>query len=141
MSTENNAPAQTETNHLTRKQLETIPHLIGARNLEEGRLKAKVSKSVLFKWLKDPVFTCELERARTVVINDALERLKAALSGAVEGLIDLTESDKDSIKYQACSKIVEHFLRIKELEELGDRVAALEKTVQEQNKTHGGRTQ
>jgi tetrahydromethanopterin S-methyltransferase subunit G len=125
----NRKPEQTEKNILTRKQREAIPHLIGARSLEEGRINAKVSKTTLYEWLKDETFNAELERQRETVISEALNRLKAAIGKAVEELTGLMDSTEESIKLRACDKVLDHFLKVKEIEEIETRLSELEKTV------------
>jgi len=112
---------------LTRKQREAIPFLIGARSLEEGREKAKLSKSTLYKWLKDEAFKTELNRQREAVISEALDRLKAAIGQAVEGLTGLMNADEKNIRLRACERVIEFFVKTKELEEIETRLTELEK--------------
>jgi hypothetical protein len=130
-----NEPKETGMNHLTRKQTECIPHLIGARSLEEGRLKAKVSKATLFKWLKEDLFKSELDRQREIVISEALDRLKVSLSKAVDELAGLIDADEKNIKIRACERVIEFFLKTKELSEIEGRLSALEKAVTQRRQT------
>jgi hypothetical protein len=121
-------PERTESNCLTRKQREAIPFLVGARSLEGGRAKAKLSKSTLYKWLKDEAFKAELKRQREAVISEALDRLKAAIGQAVEGLTGLMDADEKNIKIRACERVLDFFLKAKELEEIEERLSELEKS-------------
>jgi hypothetical protein len=123
-----NRPERTESNCLTRKQREAIPHLIGARSLEEGRRKAGVSKNTLYTWLKDEKFKAELDRLREEVISDALDRLKRSIADAVEGLTKLMSAKEKNIKIRACERVLEFFFRAKELEEIEARLSELEKS-------------
>ena len=125
---------ETEMNLLNRKQRECIPHLIGARSLEEGRLKAKVSKATLFKWLKEDVFKAELDRQRNIVTSEALDRLKASLSKAVDELAGLIDADEKNIKIRACERVIEYFMKTKELSDIEGRLIALEKALSERGK-------
>jgi hypothetical protein len=127
---------RTELNHLTRKQRECIPHLIGAKSLEEGRLKAKVSKATLFKWLKEDTFKAELDRQREIVISEALDRLKASLSKAVDELAGLIDADEKNIKIRACERVIEYFMKTKELSEIEARLNTLEKALAERGHNH-----
>lgn len=125
-------PKQTKSNrlanHLSRKQREAIPHLIGARSLEEGREKAKVSKSTLYEWLKDQNFKAELDRTRERVISDALNRLKQGVATAVENLTELMNADSLTIRIRACERVIDFYFRQKELD-LEDRISQLEKNL------------
>ncbi len=122
-------PEQTDMNRLTRKQRECIPWLIGARSLEEGRLKAKVSKATLYKYLKDSAFKAELERQREAVTKEALDRLKAALGKAVDELAGLIDADEKNIRLRACERVIDFFMKTKELSEIEERLTAIEKAL------------
>jgi hypothetical protein len=126
-----NRQKETETNCLTRKQKECIPWLIGARSLEEGRLKARVSKATLFKWLKEDAFKAELDHQREIVISEALDRLKASLGKAVDELAGLIDAEEKNIKIRACERVIDFFLKTKELSEIEGRLSALENAVTE----------
>ena len=65
-------PKQTKTNHLTNRQKAAIPHLIGARSLEEARQKARVAKATFYGWLKEEAFQAELRRQQSQVVTEAL---------------------------------------------------------------------
>ena len=62
MEKQGNEPNKTKSNGLeektilTRKQREAIPHLVGARSLEEGCKKARIAKFTLYHWLSDDPF-------------------------------------------------------------------------------------
>src|SRR5208337_689479 len=132
-----NRPERTETNSLTRKQREAIPHLIGARSLEAGRKKAKPSKSTLYKWLQDETFKADLDRQREAIISEALDRLKASIGKAVEVLTGLMDAPEKNIKIRACERVLEFFLKAKEIEEIEARLSELEKSVDTIGKKRG----
>jgi len=122
-------PKQTEANGLTRKQREAIPHLIGARSLEEGCRRAKLAKTTLFKWLKEEAFREALERTREEVISEALGRLKASITQAVDGLIQLMVAEEKSIRLRACQTVLDFVLRAREIEEVSERLTRVERVV------------
>ena len=128
-------PNSTETNDiqnpLTRKQIEAIPYLVGAKSLEEGCRKAKVAKTTLYQWLKNESFKTELERTRERVTREALDRLKAAITRAVEGLIHLAQDKNKSIRLRACEKVIDFFLKVKEADEIEGRLEKIEKIILE----------
>jgi len=120
---------------LTDKQIKAIPHLIAAGTYDEGCKKARISRNTLYKWLKDPPFKTELQRHRDVVIEEALDTLKGNINKAVDTLVSLLGSaGSDSLKRLICNDIIGHTIKSKELEDLEERITALEKTIGE-NKT------
>ena len=124
-------PKQTKTNQLTNRQRAAIPHLIGARSLEEARRKARVAKATFYGWLKEEAFQAELRRQQGQVVTEALERLKAGVSEAVDGLVELMKAEEKNIKLRACHGVLDFTLRAKEMEELIERLAKVEKLVSE----------
>ncbi len=130
-----NEPKSTKSNgfeqSLTRKQLEAIPRLVGARSFEEGCRKARVAKSTLYQWLKDETFKNELEKQREVVIREALERLKTSITMAVDGLIELAGDNEKGIRLRAIEKILDFFFKVTEIEEIEARLQKVERVMLE----------
>ena len=122
-------PKRPKSNTLTRKQQEAIPHLIGARSLEEGRRKARIAKATLYEWLKQETFQEALERQRQQVITEALERLKASVTQAVDVLVELMGAEELSIKLRTATTILEFALRVKEAEEIVERLGKVERII------------
>jgi hypothetical protein len=114
---------------LTDRQKSAIPHLVGVRSLEEGRKKAKIAKSTLYAWLRDPVFKDELTKTRNEVARDALDSLKVSMTKAVDRLVYLLDSKKEHIAKGAAEKVIEYGIRALELEEFEERLQAIEKAV------------
>jgi hypothetical protein len=115
-------PKPTKTNQLTNRQRAVIPYLIGARSLEEARRKAHVAKATFYGWLKEETFQAELKKQQGQVVTEALERLKAGVTEAVEGLVALMKAEEKSIKLRACQGVLKFTLRAKEMEELIERL-------------------
>jgi hypothetical protein len=109
---------QTEPNKLSKNQIRAMPFLVGARNIEEGRKLAGVSHWTIHRWLKIPAFRDVLDRTRDRVINESLDRLKAGITRAVDVLTEMMEGADGSLKIRAAERILDHFWRIKELQEL-----------------------
>ena len=133
--TQESKPNGTGTNNiqkpLSRKQIEAIPHLVGAGSLEAGRKKAGVAKTTLYQWLKDETFKAELERTREAVTREALDRLKGAITRAVEGLIHLAVDKNKSVRLRACEKVIDFFLKVREADEIECRLEKIERIILE----------
>lgn len=121
----------TKLNELTAKQKAAIPHLIGARNLEEGSRSARISKVTLYQWLNNPAFKKALDDGREAIIEEGLARLKGAVSMAVSGLLELCEDPEKNIKLRACDKILDFFLRSREIEDVLRRLERIEESLNE----------
>jgi hypothetical protein len=124
---------------LTRKQREAIPYLIGARSLEQGRKEAKVGQATLWKWLKQDAFKSELEATREEVIRQAIQTLKGGITRAIDELLNLVEDKNKLIRIRACEKVVDFFLKVKEIDELEGRLESIERIILEK-KTYRGRS-
>jgi hypothetical protein len=116
---------------LSRKQREAIPCIIGARYLEDGCRKAGLSKGTLFRWMKDEIFKATLARQREAIIAESLQRLKLAITQAVDGLTELVESEEKGIKLRACEKVLDLFFKVKEATDIEERLDAIEKVMAE----------
>ena len=46
---------------LTRKQINAIPLMLGARSIEEGCRDAGISRQTFYRWLREPVFRLQWE--------------------------------------------------------------------------------
>ena len=122
--TKNDSPEE-----LTDRQLKAIPHLISSPTFEEGRKKARLSKNALFKWLKKPAFKDELIKQRDIVITEALETLKANIGQAISALVGLLETEKESLKRQVANDIINHVLKVVEIQEIERRLDEIEQIV------------
>lgn len=123
----------TDTNKglLKERQVKAIPHLVASTSYEKGCKAAGISRNTLYEWLKDPVFKAELKSQRDQVIESALDVLKGHISGAVEALVSLLSTKNEYLKRTVANDIIEHVLKGRELEDLEQRIANLEKILTE----------
>lgn len=118
---------------LTKRQKEAIPFLATSPTYEEGRKKAKVGKTTLYKWLKNTEFSKELETQREKVVNEAFNTLKVNLIKAVTNLTGLLDQrGSPELKRRVCNNIIDYVFKIRELKEyreLQERLETVEKIV------------
>jgi beta-phosphoglucomutase-like phosphatase (HAD superfamily) len=114
---------------LTARQRRAIPLVLPARNIEEGCRSARITTQTWYTWLREEGFKAEVDRQREEVISEALDRLKAAVNEAVEGLTALMGAEEKNIRLRACERVLDFLLKSKELEEIEERLSELEKAV------------
>lgn len=118
-----------ENERLTNRQLLAINQIIASSTLEEARKKARISKGTLYTWLKDEAFKAELKRERVEVVNEALSRLKKAITKAVDGLIKLMDSQRPDLRRWVFKDIIDYTLKSIEIEDIEERLDKIEKHI------------
>lgn len=116
---------------LTNRQILAISQIIASSTLEDARKKARISKGTLYAWLKEEAFKAELKRQRDEVVDEALERLKSALTKAVSGMIDLMDSPRPDLRRWVYKDIIEYTLKSIELESIEQRLDKIERVILE----------
>jgi len=81
--------------------------------------------------LKEQNFKAELRHQRDEVIRSALNRLKGAITQAVEELIKLTGAKREEVRRLACNDIITHVLKSIEIEDIEQRLDKVERIVLE----------
>jgi hypothetical protein len=114
---------------LNNRQKHAIPLVLAARSIEEGCRAAGLAKRTWYNWMRDEALKEAISGYREQVISDALERLKSAITFAVEGLTGLVEAEEKNIRLRACSEVLDYFIKARELEDMDRRVSALENAV------------
>jgi hypothetical protein len=116
---------------LTRRQLRAIAAILDAPSMEAAARRARVGRTTLYTWLREPAFRDELMRRQGEIFDAALARLKCLVGDAVEGLGELVDADSESVKRAACCDILDAALKVKELHEVDERLTAIEKRLEE----------
>ena len=108
----------TEEAKLTARQAKAIPALLAAPSYDKGCKKARISRTTLYTWLKEPVFKDELERQRDEIAAEAFGVLTQSLTKAVETLVSLLDNKDDRIKRLTAKDIIDFIIRHKENKDL-----------------------
>ena len=123
---------------LSRRQQAVLPYFIAAPSLEEGCRKAHVSKTTVYAWLKEPVFQAELKRLRQALVDEAFERLKGGLTHAVDKLLELLQAEGQlNLQLRAAQALLDHGLKVVELQDLTRRIEHLEQMLLVQQSREG----
>jgi hypothetical protein len=115
---------------LSRRQLKAIPFLIGSPTYTQGCEKAKINKTTLYKWLKNPEFRTELDRQRSEIVEAAFGMIAQNIEKAVSTLVGLLDTGDDRVKRLTANDIVNHFLKRRELVDLEERIERIEERLE-----------
>ena len=115
-----------EKSSLTDRQLKAIPIIVTSPTYTDGCKKAKITRTTLYEWMKDPEFKAELDGQRDRISAEAFGVLSQSLTKAVETLVDLLDSGDKRLRHLAAKDIIDFIIRHKENEELEQRIAAIE---------------
>jgi len=118
---------------LTDRQLKAIPHIVNSPTYTEGCKKAKINKTTLYKWLKEPEFKAELDRQRNEITAEAFGVLSQGLTKAVETLTGLLDTQDNRLKRLVCNDIIEHIIQHNEIEAINKRLTAIEQRLDEKH--------
>ena len=122
---------KSEVPSITVKQARAIPVIIRARSIEAGCAEVGISKTLFYQWLKKPDFAEEYRRHRDVLVNEAMESLKESVGRAVDSLTALLDTDNESLRRALSNDILNHVLKIKEMQEVENRLSKPEQLMEE----------
>ena len=119
---------KTETAPLKGKQSKAIDALVSCDTVEGACKVAGVSKSTIYRYMKDPAFDKELKAAKRQLVNRAILRLQQTTGDAARALAEICR-DKDapaSSRVTAAKAILDGALKAVEIEDIEQRITTLE---------------
>lgn len=118
---------------LSRKQEQAIAALLTAPSITEAAQQTGIGEQTLFRWLKDPAFAEAYRQARRQVVQQAITQLQAACGEAVENLRVIMGNPEApaSARVSAARTVLEMAVKAVELEDLEQRLSALEAHMQQ----------
>ncbi len=132
MPTESDKNQQTgKKSTLTPRQYKIISEIVAGSNYTDACEKIHINRATFYAWLKIPEFTAELNRQRSELVSDAFGVLSQSITRAVEVLTALLDTKDERIKRLAANDIIEHILQHKEIEDLQQRITAIESRLAE----------
>jgi hypothetical protein len=107
--------------------------LLAARSTQEAATAAHVSARTVFRRLADPTFATALRNARRAVLAQAGTALVAATEKACGALLDvLDEAEAPAAARVAAARVILESARgFMELDDLAERIAALEEAAKQ----------
>src|SRR5438093_23617 len=117
---------ESDTPGLTPRQQRLLPLLL-ILPADDACRKAGVARSTYYAWLGEHAFADALEGARNKVFNAGLSEVKAAVERAVKTIVGLMAgAKKEDVRLRAASLILEHSLKLRQLEQIEERLQVLE---------------
>jgi len=120
----------------TRKMEVAVAAVLSQRNLEEAARVAGVGIATLMRWQKLPEFQKALRKARREALSQTIGRLQQGSSAAATTLLKvmLDQHTPASTKVRASDSVINHALRAFEMEDVLERLADLERALEETKK-------
>jgi hypothetical protein len=117
----------------TRKQEEAIAALLSSRSIEEAAKNIGISANTLLRWLGIPEFRVLYLDARRQAVHQAVARLQQATGVASLAILKLMTDPNvpAAVRLRAADSVFEHALKGIELEDLDQRLTALERSASE----------
>lgn len=112
---------------LTPKQQRALRALLTCKNVAEAAAAASVGERTLHRWRSEPEFRAALSLAEGELLDAATRRLLALHERAIDALEALIDgAQTDSVRLQAARVAIEASLKLRELRDIDQRIAALE---------------
>ena len=116
------------------KQAKLVAALLAGPDVQTAARTAGVGCSTVHRWLKLPAFQEALARQRDALMHESLASVKNHTGRAVSQLAALLDTPDDRLRRLVCNDILQHALRVHELQEIEHRLAALETRLDDQQK-------
>lgn len=116
---------------LTSKQQQAVLCLMAHSTIAGAAQAAGISERTLRNWLADDTFNAAYRQAQSVSMGQSLDTLLGAAHKAIETLLDLLNSPRDTVRLQAARVLLEQSLVGYEKRILTERIEAIEKAQQQ----------
>ena len=111
---------------LSSKQKKALSFFLSGRSESECCRQAQISRETYYQWLKEQAFKAALSNMRNMIVEDAIETIKGQTTRAVDTLVKLLDVNNPILQRHVANDILSHVARFKELQEIENRLTALE---------------
>ena len=114
----------------SRKMEDAVAALLSHRNVEEAAKAVGIAPTTLIRWQQQPEFQDAYRKARRAAFSQSIGRLQQASTAAVSTLLKVMvdPATPPATKVRAADSVLDHSAKAIELEDIGARVAELERT-------------
>jgi hypothetical protein len=115
-----------------RKEL-AIASLLASGTLAEAAAKCRIAQSTLRRWLENREFSRRYQLERSRMLEGAVNTLRREATSAAETLATISSDTNapPSARVSAARSLLELVLRAAELQDVEERIAALEQVMRE----------
>jgi hypothetical protein len=124
-------------NELTPRQIKALPALSATPNMAQGCKDAGISRKTFYEWLKNPVFAEELKSQRNILMDEAFDHIKTAVTEASSVLVALLKTENESLRLRAANHIIDQAWKVRGMAELEKRLEAIERAQREKEDPPG----
>lgn len=119
--------------HAGRKQADDliVAAIASGKTAEEAAALSGVSVRTVHRRLANPKFKARIGRVRQTLFETILGRIADGMTEAADTLRSLLKAEGDGIKLQAAKAILEQGIRMRDVVELGARLADVERRLEE----------
>jgi hypothetical protein len=120
-----------DTGELTPRQEGAIAALLLCPTVRQAAQKAQVAEGTLFRWLASPTFAQAYKEARDTALQQAMNTLQSTAGAAVTTMLSLMTDTKKpgSVRLAAARSVMEYCFKAKEMQEIEERLQALEEAL------------
>jgi transposase len=113
----------------TDRQQRLLVEMVRTPDTQAAAKAAGVGRSTVYRWLQNPAFADELVQRRNHVLNEALESVKTLTGRAARELGALLDTPDERLRRHVCRDILTHSVKVRELEEIEQRLTRLEQAM------------
>jgi len=115
---------------LSESQMKAIQLLMRSLPVAEVARDTGVTRTTIYRWLKDEIFNAELDKRKNELIRQASRKLAGALNQSVDKLIWLSENCKQkNVQRLALCNVIEYCQKFSDSTDIEKRIKALEETI------------
>ncbi len=103
-----------------------LPILASQPNYSQAARLIGCSEEQIYAWLRDPEYKAQVDKARSELVNEAVQKLKAGMTKACDVLVQLLDDESPMIRRGVANDILNHAGKFIELKELEERIKKLE---------------
>lgn len=129
---ENNTEAAAA--QMSLKQARLVAALLAGSDVQTAAKTAGVGCSTVHRWLKLPAFQEALADQRDALMRESLASVKNHTGRAVSQLAALLDTPDERLRRSVCNDILQHAIKVHELQEVEHRLSALEARLDDQQK-------
>ena len=111
---------------LSHRQAVALPYIASEPTLAQGANAARVARSTLARWMRDPAFRAELEHIRNNMADLAFAELEGLTLKSVIRMAQLLDSENENVAHRALKTAIATTLTVREQRTIRHRLDLLE---------------